>query len=438
MFFFNLIPFTISTWLGFFLISRGQHPRLRLAAYGLLVYAAALLTKEITYALRLFPPIFWVGAILHLDQRVTDKHSTLLVIWKWALLPITFLLSAYFAFDPTASQKFPFNWFSFLIGLTPLIWILILIQDYISLLKPRQATGVLFVATIFFALGEGVLLLSLNLVIQQYMLPGIGIDLLFLGFCMAWFDALDEGETFLPEMIRSFILTFIIILIFAGQIGFVVSIQTGLTDTMKILMTTTIIASTLIAVFGGLLQNKLDEFAFSRTPSVRDAKKRLQAESAILARKDPEFNLKAMSDDERSRITRRALSHFGDLTRLASNPLTQLPTIEGRLKSRNAPDTTLDRAAELKIMLTESISKLKPQHDKPFDTTDEWRFYNSVFFPYVAGLRPYSRNQEKDLQPYEGEALEWFQSFVPERTLHNWQNTAAKLIANDLWENNWQ
>jgi len=51
-------------------------------------------------------------------------------------------------------------------------------------------------------------------------------------------------------------------------------------------------------------------------------------------------------------------------------------------------------------------------------------------------LRPSSRNQEKDLQAHEKDALSWFQAFVPERTLHNWQNTAAKLIANDLWENN--
>ena len=29
-------------------------------------------------------------------------------------------------------------------------------------------------------------------------------------------------------------------------------------------------------------------------------------------------------------------------------------------------------------------------------------------------------------------ALDWFHTSVPERTLHNWQNAAAKLIAEDL------
>ena len=35
------------------------------------------------------------------------------------------------------------------------------------------------------------------------------------------------------------------------------------------------------------------------------------------------------------------------------------------------------------------------------------------------------------------EALAWFQTYVPERTLHNWQNIAARLIAQNLREN-WQ
>lgn len=433
----NLIPFALSTWLGFFLLARGAHPRLRLAGFGLLMYAAALTPNSpISHVLSLFPPVLWVGAIVHLDQRVADRHPLLLALWKWVLLPVTILLGGFFLFDSSAAQTSLFSWISFLIGLTPLFWTLSLIQDFIALLQPRQATGVLFTATIFFALGEGFLLLPLNVQIQQFILPALGIDLLFLGYCMAWFDAFDEGETFLPEMLRSFVLTSIIVLVFAGQVGFVIAIQTGLTEGMRLLLTSTIVASVLIAVFGNTIQNKLDALVFSRAPSIREAKMRLITESAVLSRKDAGVHLAGMNEEERSRLTRRALSHFGDLKRLASNPLTQLPIIEKRLRANNSPDTTLDRAAELKSLLIESIAKLKPQHEKSFDTTEEWRFYNSVFFPYVAGLRPFSRNQEKELQAHEQAALAWFQSFVPERTLHNWQNSAARLIANDLWENN--
>jgi hypothetical protein len=432
----NLIPFTLSTWLGLFLLGRGSHPRLRLIALGLLFYAAALAVQlpSLSLALRLLPPVLWVGAILYLDQRIIDEHPILFVLWKWLLLPVTFLLAGFFLLDPTASKRFPFFWLSLLIGLTPLFWTLALLPDYRAFLRPRQVTGILFTATLFFGLGEAFLLFPTQWFPQQYALPAIGIDLLFLGFCIAWFDAFDEGETFLPSMLRSLALTLVLVLIFAGQVGFVIAIQTGLTEGMQLLLTTTILASILIAVFGNALEARLDGFVFPRTPAIREVRARLIAESAILSRKDPEIDLAALSEEERARLTRRALSHFGNLTRLAASPLTQLPAIEQRLKARSASDTTLERAAELKSLLAEAILKLKPQNGKAFDTTDEWRFYNALFFPYVKGLRPYSRNQGNHLADFEKEAVHWFQAFVPERTLHNWQNAGAKLIANELWE----
>jgi len=434
----NLIPFTFSTWLGLFLIGRGAHLRLRLTGAGLLIYAAALAINipSISLALRLLPPVLWVGAILYLDQRIVDGHPILFALWGWILLPVTFLLGGFFLFNPSLASTSPFSWISLLIGLTPLFWTLILLRDYITILLPRRVKGILLTATLFFALGEGFLLFPADWFPYEYALPAIGIDLLFLGLCIAWFDAFDEGETFLPDLLRSLVLTLVLVLIFAGQIGFVIAIQTGLTDEMQILLTTTIFASIFISVFGNSFQSKLDGFVFSRVPSVREARARLITESAILSRKDAGIKLSELNEEERSRLTRRALSHFGDLTRLASSPLTQLTIIETRLKARHTPDTTLDRAAELKSLLTESIMKLKPRSDKEFDATDEWRFYNALFFPYVAGLRAYSRTQEKELTEAEQEAMAWFQSFVPERTLHNWQNAGAKLIANDLWESN--
>jgi hypothetical protein len=438
MFYLNLLSFTLSLWLGLFLLARGPHIRLRLTALGLLFYTTALIIEipALSLMLRLLPPIFWVGAILYLEQRIIDNHPIMHKLWMYVLIPVTILLGGFFLFNPSASQDFPYLWISLLIGLLPLIFTLILLRDYLTFLQPKQITGILITATIFFGLGEGFLLFPTYWLPQEYMLPAIGLDLLFLGFCIAWFDAFDEGETFLPDMIRSFVLTSIIVLIFAGQVGFLIAIRTGLTDGMKLLLTTTVLASILVAVFGSSLQNLLDGFAFSRNPSVREERRRLVTESNILSRKDASIDLSKLNEDERSRLTRRALSHFGNLNRLASNPLTQLPEIELQIKRRGVPDTTLDRANELKSTLTESILKLKPQGEKDFDTTDEWRFYNALFFPYVTGLRPYSRTQEKELDGFEKNALEWFQSFVPERTLHNWQNTAARLIANDLWEKN--
>ena len=105
-----------------------------------------------------------------------------------------------------------------------------------------------------------------------------------------------------------------------------------------------------------------------------------------------------------------------------------LPIIQGT--------NPLDRAHALKSLLIQSIQKLKPQSDSKFGTTDEWRYYNAVHFPYVLGLKPYLRRADHDsLDDASRLALDWFQTSVPERTLHNWQNTAAKLIAEDIRQN---
>ena len=51
------------------------------------------------------------------------------------------------------------------------------------------------------------------------------------------------------------------------------------------------------------------------------------------------------------------------------------------------------------------------------------------------GLKPYSRRAEHNgLDSSAQEALDWFRTYIPERTLYNWQNSAAKLIAQHLRE----
>jgi hypothetical protein len=102
-----------------------------------------------------------------------------------------------------------------------------------------------------------------------------------------------------------------------------------------------------------------------------------------------------------------------------------LPTVQGT--------NPLDRAHALKSLLVQSIQKLKPQSDSKFGNTDEWRYYNALYFPYVLGLKPYARRADYDsLDDASRAALDWFQTSVPERTLRNWQNTAAKLIAEEI------
>jgi hypothetical protein len=170
---------------------------------------------------------------------------------------------------------------------------------------------------------------------------------------------------------------------------------------------------------------------------VRQARSELRATANALQRRDPDLDPAKLDEEKFVRLTRRALSNFGDLPRLSASPLVNLSLVESRLLVKNGPDNPLERAAELKTILAESIERLKPRNGDDFGTSDEWRYYNSLYFPYVAGIKPYSsraRNYHKD--PVVREALEWFRATVPERTLHNWQNVAAKLIAQDLLARN--
>lgn len=115
-----------------------------------------------------------------------------------------------------------------------------------------------------------------------------------------------------------------------------------------------------------------------------------------------------------------------------ASPLTDLLAIDKRLVEHGRADNPLDRATELKAMLLESIDRLKPR-DQEFGTSDEWRYFNALYFPYVAGIRPYRRQPDlSGLDETSRRAFDWFRRYVPERTLYNWQNAAARVVAKDL------
>ena len=99
-----------------------------------------------------------------------------------------------------------------------------------------------------------------------------------------------------------------------------------------------------------------------------------------------------VDDDTFARLTRRALGHYGDLSKLVASPLTALPMIDERLAARGAPDQPLERANELKALLADRIDRLKPRDGGEFGTTEQWRYYNSLYFPYVVGVRAYAQN----------------------------------------------
>lgn len=261
----------------------------------------------------------------------------------------------------------------------------------------------------------------------------VGLDLLLFGLAVATLDAFNRGEALLPDIFRSFDYSLIIALLFGGQVLLFILSGTGITFFSLLLLMTILATAIATQVFSDQVVTWLDKIAFAYFPWLKQARAELRTTASTLPRINQDLMAASIGEAEFTRFTRRALSNFGDISRLATNPLTNLPMIETRLCAQNRRVDTLERATELKAVLTECIARLKPRGGDAFGTSDEWRYYNALYFPYVIGLKPYSqRTQHIPADPVARKALEWFRVQVPERTLYNWQNAATRLIVQDL------
>lgn len=385
---FEVFIYSLALWLGLYLLARNSG-RLRLAwaGLGLLAFAASLAAS---------------------------------------------LLSA-FAPDPALTQTLT-RWTEVLPFLAALFWLTALLYLWPSV--SRRMRLLLLTGALVIAGGLLLLLFPPAWLPRRWVLVALTFDFVLLGLTAAVWDARDEGQALLPDLFRSFDYSFGYALLFGGLVAAAMVWGTGLTFPMLILLLAVMTAAIVTQTFADAVQSTLDRVAFAHLPRLRRARADLRAAASALPRLNPPVDFAALDEAEFTRLTRRALSHLGDLPRLAASPLTFLPVIETRLAQRSAPDNTLERAAELKSLLVESIDRLKPRNQGEFGATEAWRHYNALYFPYVAGLKPYSRRADtpNGHSPASHQALEWFQTQVPERTLHNWQNAAARLIAQDLKE----
>jgi hypothetical protein len=314
------------------------------------------------------------------------------------------------------------------IAITAICWVLaVALQLRRSRsMQTRRPIRLLFVAAIFFGLSAGALLLPLNLVPRPLLLIGLGFDVFLLGLAIARLDAFDAGETLWRDLLRSFIGAALAAGVFGGLMGLAVG--------SNLLLYLTLAAAIGTQTFGDALQTFIDKLAFVQQPALQHSRAELRDVAAALPRIPERFNPHAVDEAEFIKLTRRALSHLGDLAKLSTSPLTRLPAVEQHLARTGATGTVIERAAALQHVLTRCIVHLKPSSEN-FGTSDAWRHYNALYFPYVVGLKPYAlRTTHNHLAPEAQAALEWFQHVVPERTLHNWQTAAAKLVAQQLRE----
>ncbi|GGM80456.1 hypothetical protein GCM10011609_15420 [Lentzea pudingi] len=373
MFGLSLLVSGLAWWLGLYLLARDpRKPLLWWAGTGMIGYSVAVVVPHpVVIGV---PALAWTGAVLLLAR------PELIRWWLLALLP--FFAASFFV-----------------------PWVVLLPLAAATALAIRKRAYFSLVG-VMFGLSAGAFLLGL--LPDAITLPSLGIDVVVFGVLVAVTDAVEEGEAIRADMLRSLVIAAFTAVLFGSQVVFF-----GGPD---LLAYTTVAAAIAVQVLANPLASVVDRLA---VPSVAAERAELRDAAEALPKRRP---LVTEDEAEFARLTRKALSHYGDLGKLVASPLMAL-TDDG---------PPLDRAAQLKSMLLASIQRLKPV-EGDFGTSDEWRYYNAVYFYYVKGIRPYSvRTKREDLDAEDRRALQWFVTQVPERTLHNWQNAAARLVAADL------
>ncbi len=447
-----IFAYGLALWLGLYSICRNpRSPRLLLTGLGLVAYSLALacdlaatfaptgfepFLESLRWPLLLLPALLWSGALIHLLPDATPFRNRLSRAWSVAVIPVfaLLLLSSFF----TGLFSKPGTALALAaVVLAPMLSLACFVWWSLRGARGRRIVGPLAVVALLFALSALIVLFPFEFLPRSWALAALGADVAAFGLVVAYFDAFDEGESLLPDMARSFDAAFFSALVFGGQVGLVILFATGPAAPMLLLLLATVTTAVVIPTLADPLGAALDRLALGRAPGVIRIRSDLRATSRSLPRRDPELDPSTLGEEEFTRLTRRALSNFGNLPRLSASPLVNLDVVSARLEARDAPDAPLERAAELKSLLAESVARLKPRADAPFGTSGEWRHYNALHFPYVVDLKPYSsRLRTKPEDPATRQALEWFRADVPERTLHNWQNAAAKLVARDLLSRN--
>lgn len=443
----SAVVFTLSWWLGLYLLARDpRKPVLALAATGLCGFALVValdavrvvsvaragLLSQIEIYLVAVPGVAWFAVVLELARPPETWRGRATELSLIAVVAAATLVGAGMAGSVEGPLRAG-HWVMFAVISASTLGALVAAVRTRS--QPVSVVGVVVVATLFFALGNAVLIIPLGLVPSWLALASTGFDVLLLGVAVALWDAFDEGQALRADMLRSFAGTVVVAVLFGGQalLGMAVIGGDGPGRTaLTVLLFTSLAIAIAINVLADPLAGLLDRLAFSRSPALRADRAALRSTEAALPLRSP-GPLDHLDDDTFARLTRRALGHYGDLSKLVASPLTQLPVIDERLAARGATDQPLERANELKALLADHIARLKPRDGGEFGTTEQWRYYNSLYFPYVVGVRAYAQNATAaGLDPVARQAWQWFVTEVPQRSLHNWQNAAARLIAADL------
>ena len=447
----ELVTFSIVTWLGFYLLSRSaRNPLTAGAGSGAVAYGIILglfffssqagapdFLNRLSWSLLVFPAYFWSVSLIYLERNGSEDESIGKPSFLRTGLPATLIAALLLYSLPVFWDQGTARPSSAGLFLLSLSFALPLAAGLYSLARISKSEAAAFVGvraalvvTLFFTLGSGLLLFPLSIIDPAWLHIAVAGDFALLAVVIARLDAFNLGERLLADFFRSLTFSMGLAALFGGQVGFIIAISTGPTLPMLALLHLTIFAALFVSVFTDELQYLLEKRLPDRG---QPANFNYRAVARAAIKMHPGSTPSGLDEKGFYRQTRRALSDFGNLPKLVTNPLIYLDAVSARLNAHGLPDSPLDRARVLKTILTAAVMRLKPTGAKLIDETEEWRFFNSLYYPYILGLKPYRRRATySDLDENSRQALNWFNSTVPERTLYNWQQAAANLVAQQL------
>jgi hypothetical protein len=416
--------FALTWWLAAYLVGRDpSRPVLWRAAGALASYAIAVaawtVSPDSTTAqiLLCVPALAWAGTAVGLlpddmpERRQIDRG--------WLVLSAIFLVTVVAL--PAEGR---------LVSLAPLVGGLVLLWRFQDKVRPRMLPAAVTASAILYGFGLVVMLVPIDLGSPALVLAAMGLDLMVLGYLVAVADALDSGERLLPDLRRSAVSALTAALVVGG----LATLTMLAAPRMRVVLILQFLLVAAVMAYAGLVghaRRGLDRIAFPHDDRLRLDRAALMLLAEALPRRRERHDLIRVSEEEFRRLTERALDNYGDLGRLLRSPLIDLPTVDRRLTGQGA-EKPLARAIELRAVLLESVSRLKP--DGLFGTSEEWRHYNALYYCGVLGIRPYDRKGTTDgLDRDARRAFEWFRRYVPRRSMRQWQRDGAKLVADRLW-----
>ena len=153
------------------------------------------------------------------------------------------------------------------------------------------------------------------------------------------------------------------------------------------------------------------------------------------------------SQKEFNDLVRKAITGLKNPTQMVKSPLLSLKIVGQRLAEGAQEDNRLNRAAALREILIEQIEGLRPGDGAGTANRigEAWRFYNVLHYPYVrevsrkGALAEARRLREERRRSGQREAgqfeqvLDWLVD-VDEDTFIKWQRRASDTVASILWE----